>query len=295
VIVEQISQYPLLWNSLLIILGLLVGSFLNVVILRLPISMEHEWKSQCRELLAESPDTETDNEEIPPNIVFPASFCPQCKATLKWWQNIPLLSYLLLRGKCHACQQAIPLRYPAIELLTAALTWLAGTYFPQTLALPWILVALWLLIAMSVIDLDTQLLPDNLTLPLLWLGLLYSIAPGSPVSPVDAILGAAAGYMALWLIFQVHYFITRRQGMGYGDFKLLAACGAWLGWQTLPFVLLIAAVSGLVIAITLMMLRNHDLNRAIPFGPYLAIAFVIILFWGDPMIAAYFGMTGITL
>ena len=290
-IIEQISQYPLLWNSLLIVLGLLVGSFLNVVILRLPRSMEHEWKTQCRELLADSPDAA--KEETPPNIVFPASFCPKCKATLKWWQNIPLLSYLLLRGKCHACQQAIPLRYPAIELLTAALTWFAGANSPQILALPWILMALWLLIAMSIIDLDTQLLPDNLTLSLLWLGLLYSTLPDSPVSPVDAILGAAAGYMTLWLIFQVHHFITHRQGMGYGDFKLLAACGAWLGWQTLPFVLLIAAMGGLLVSITLMILRNHDLNRAIPFGPYLAIAFVIMLFWSDPMIAAYFGITGI--
>ncbi len=278
-IIEQLAQNPLLWNSLLIILGLLVGSFLNVVILRLPRSMEHEWKSQCRELLAEHPDTE--KEQSPPNIVFPASFCPQCKATLKWWQNIPLLSYLLLRGKCHACQQRIPLRYPAIELLTGALTGLAGMRFPQTMALPWILMALWLLIAMSIIDLDTQLLPDNLTLPLLWLGLLYSTLPGSPVSPFDAILGASAGYMTLWLIFHAHYLITHRQGMGYGDFKLLAASGAWLGWQKLPFVLLIAAVAGLIVSISLMVLRNHDFNRAIPFGPYLAIAMVVILFWGD--------------
>jgi leader peptidase (prepilin peptidase)/N-methyltransferase len=290
-IIEQIAQYPLLWNGLLIVLGLLVGSFLNVVILRMPRSMEHEWKSQCRELLAEP--TAVDDEETPPNLVFPASFCPQCKATLKWWQNIPLVSYLLLRGKCHACRQAIPLRYPAIELLTAALTLLAGLHFPQIQALAWILVALWLLIAMSIIDLDTQLLLDNLTLPLLWLGLLYSTVPGSPVAPIEAILGAAAGYMALWLIFQVHYFITHRQGMGYGDFKLLAACGAWLGWQKLPFVLLIAALTGLLVAIALMILRNQDFNRAIPFGPYLAIAMVIILFWGDPVITAYFSITGI--
>jgi len=291
VYIEQFAQFPLIWGFLLIILGLLVGSFLNVVILRLPRSLEHEWKSQCKELLS---DTSVEEDtETPPNIVFPASHCPQCKATLSWWQNIPVLSYLLLRGKCHACKQTISLRYPAVEILTALLTLLAGLSFPETRTLPWILILVWLLIAMSVIDFDTQLLPDNLTLPLMWLGLIYSTAPGSPVSPVDAIIGAAAGYMVLWIIFQVHHFITKRQGMGYGDFKLLAASGAWLGWQKLPFVLLIAAATGLVISIALMVFRNHDKNRAIPFGPYLAIAFLIVLFWGEPLIERYFSLIGI--
>ena len=290
-IIEQFAQLPLLWAVLLIVLGLLVGSFLNVVILRLPQSMEHEWKTQCRELLKVS--SSLFDNQTPPNIVFPASYCPQCKNPLKWWQNIPVLSYLLLRGQCHACKQPIPLRYPAVELLTAALTLLAGMSFPETRSLPWILIAVWLLIAMSVIDFDTQLLPDNLTLPLMWLGLLYSTMPGSPVSPVDAIIGAAAGYMVLWLIFQVHHLITKRQGMGYGDFKLLAASGAWLGWQLLPFVLLIAAAAGLVVSIALMVFRDHDKNRAIPFGPYLAMGFLIILFWGEPLINQYLSLTGI--
>ena len=290
-IIEQFSEFPIIWGLLLIILGLLVGSFLNVVILRLPGSLEHEWKMQCRELLADASGEE--DVQAPPNIAFPASFCPQCKAPLKWWQNIPVLSYLLLRGKCHACKQTIPLRYPAIEILTALLTLAAGFSFPETRSLPWILLLVWLLIAMSVIDFDTQLLPDNLTLPLMWLGLLYNIQAHSFVSPTDAIIGAAAGYMVLWIIFQAHYFITKRQGMGYGDFKLLAAAGAWLGWQNLPFVLLIAAVTGLLVAIALIVFRNHDKNQAIPFGPYLAIGFLVILFWGEGMIDLYFGLLGL--
>lgn len=290
--IEQISQFPLAWSLLLIVIGLLIGSFLNVVILRLPRSLEYEWKSQCRELLSESPPE--DDAEAPPNIIFPASHCPQCKATLKWWQNIPVLGYLLLRGKCHSCKKPISLRYPAVEILTATLTLLAGLSFPETRTLPWILILVWLLIAMSVIDFDTQLLPDNLTLPLMWLGLIYSTLPGSPVSPVDAIIGSAAGYTVLWLLFQIHYFFTKRQGMGYGDFKLLAAAGAWLGWQSLPFVLLIAATTGLLISVALILFRNHDKNRAVPFGPYLAIAFLITLFWGEPLIGQYLSLTGIS-
>jgi len=286
--IEQLSHFPFIWGLLLFILGLLVGSFLNVVILRLPRSLEHEWKTQCRELLADT--SLEDDVQAPPNIVFPASFCPQCKAPLKWWQNIPVLSYLLLRGKCHACKQPISLRYPGIEILTALLTLLAGLSFPETRSLPWILILVWLLIAMSVIDFDTQLLPDNLTLPLMWLGLLYNTQADTFASPVDAIIGAATGYMVLWVIFQVHHMITKRQGMGYGDFKLLAAAGAWLGWQKLPFVLLIAAASGLLIAITLMVFRNHDKNRAIPFGPYLAMGFLIVLLWGEALMDWYFGL-----
>lgn len=290
-IVEQFSQFPLLWGSVLIVLGLLVGSFLNVVILRLPQSMEHEWKSQCRELL--EIESANDNAEAPPNIVFPPSHCPRCKAKLKWWQNIPVLSYLLLRGKCHACKQAISLRYPFIEILTALLTLLAGLSFPQTATLPWILALIWLLIAMSVIDFDTQLLPDNLTLPLLWLGLIYSTVSGSPISPTDAIMGAAAGYTVLWTIYQIHHFITKRQGMGYGDFKLLAAAGAWLGWQQLPLVLLISAAAGLTITLFMILFRNHNKDQAVPFGPYLAIAIIVSLFWGQSLITQYFNLAGL--
>ncbi len=293
-LVEQITAFPLAWGLLLIVLGLLVGSFLNVVILRLPRSMEFEWQQQCRELLAgDNGNRETPANEAPPNIVYPASHCPQCKTPLKWWHNLPVLSYLLLRGKCHACGQQISLRYPAIEILTAGLTLLAGLSFPHTQELPWVLAAVWLLIAMSVIDYDTQLLPDNMTLPLMWLGLLYSVMPDSPVSPSDAITGAAAGYMSLWTIYQVHHRLTGRQGMGYGDFKLLAAAGAWLGWQLLPIVLLLSAASGLIITLALILFRDHDKRKPVPFGPYLAIAFLIALFWGGELISGYMKLTGL--
>ena len=204
-----------------------------------------------------------------------------------------MLSYLLLRGKCYACEQKISLRYPAVEVLTAGLTLLAGLTFPHTQELPWILAVVWLLIAMSVIDYDTQLLPDNMTLPLMWLGLIYSVIPDSPVSPGDAIIGAAAGYMSLWTIYQVHHRLTGRQGMGYGDFKLLAAAGAWLGWQQLPVVLLLSAASGLIITLGLILFRDHDKRKPVPFGPYLAIAFLVTLFWGDELMANYLRVAGL--
>lgn len=294
-LVEQIAVFPAVWVSLLLLLGLLVGSFLNVVILRLPRSMEYDWKQQCRELLAgeEGAGEAVDSTTPPPNIVYPASHCPQCKTPLKWWHNIPVLSYLLLRGRCHACGGSISLRYPAVEVLTAALTLLAGLLFPHTQELPWILAAVWLLIAMSVIDYDTQLLPDSMTLPLMWLGLLYSVMPESPVAPDDAIIGAAAGYLSLWTIYQVHHRLTGRQGMGYGDFKLLAAAGAWLGWQQLPIVLLLSAASGLLITVALILFRNHDKRKPVPFGPYLAIAFLVALFWGDQLTETYIRLSGL--
>lgn len=287
--VEQLSQYPALWISTLIVLGLLVGSFLNVVILRLPKSLEQQWQAQCHELL----EIEPADQSTPLNIAYPPSHCPQCKATLKWWHNIPVLSYVLLRGRCHACNATISIRYPIIEITTASLTLLAGLVFPVTLTLPWILLAVWMLLAMAIIDYDTQYLPDILTLPLMWLGLIYSLFSYSPVTPSEAIIGAASGYMVLWLIYQAHHLLTGREGMGYGDFKLLAAAGAWLGWQALPFVLLISAAAGLTITLLITIFGNHKISKAVPFGPYLAIAFLLSLFWGDTLISAYLGFTGI--
>ncbi len=287
--VEQLVQYPVLWISTLLILGLIVGSFLNVVILRVPKSMNQQWHAQCRELLELEP--EKDAPKL--NIAFPPSHCPKCKAPLKWWHNLPVLSYLLLRGKCYACNQAISVRYPAIEIFTALLTLTAGLLFPETRTLPWILIAIWMLLAMSMIDYDTQLLPDLLTLPLMWLGLIYSLFEFSPITPTDAIIGAVSGYMVLWTIYQAHHQLTGREGMGYGDFKLLAAAGAWLGWQALPFVLLISAFSGLIITLLLAIFRKQKANKAVPFGPYLAIAFVLSLFWGDSLISTYLNLTGI--
>lgn len=287
--VEQFSQYPTLWTTSLLVLGLLIGSFLNVVILRLPKTMQQEWRAQCHELLEIKPEKQSTQL----NIAYPPSHCPQCKAPLKWWHNIPVLSYVLLRGRCHACNTTISLRYPAIEIATALLTLLAGLVFPETRTLPWILLAVWMLLAMAVIDYDTQYLPDILTLPLTWLGLIYSLFTYSPVTPSDAIIGAASGYMVLWLIYQAHHLLTGREGMGYGDFKLLAAAGAWLGWQALPFVLLISAATGLLITLIITIFGRHSISKAVPFGPYLAIAFLLSLFWGEGLISAYFSFTGI--
>ena len=290
-LVEQLTQYPSLWITTLITLGLLVGSFLNVVILRLPKSMEQQWQTQCHELLNIKPQ-EGSSPSI--NIAFPPSHCPQCKVQLKWWHNIPVASYVLLRGKCHACLQPISIRYPIIELATALLTLLAGLSFPETRTLPWMLLTVWMLLAMAIIDYDTQYLPDILTLPLMWLGLIYSLLAYSPVTPTDAIIGAVAGYLVLWLIYQAHHLLTGREGMGYGDFKLLAAAGAWLGWQALPFVLLISAGAGLVITIIITIFGRHKASKAVPFGPYLAIAFLLSLFWGETLIETYFRLTGIS-
>jgi len=290
-LVEQLAQYPALWVVTLLTLGLLVGSFLNVVILRLPASMQYDWKTQCRELLELTPDKD---ENPPGNIVYPASHCPRCKAPLKWWHNIPIGSYILLRGKCHACQETISIRYPLIETATAILTLLAGLTFPETAILPWILVLLWSLIAMAVIDFDTQLLPDILTLPVMWLGLIFSTTSASFVTPTESITGAAAGYMVLWTIYQLHHRLTGREGMGYGDFKLLALIGAWLGWEKLPFVLLISAGAGMVITLLMMLLNNRGKHHAVSFGPYLAVAFLISLFWGDSLINVYTSYLGLT-
>ena len=286
----MLNYMPWFYAGLLVLIGLLVGSFLNVVILRLPKSLEYQWKSQCRELLeVESEGTRLDT---PPNIVFPPSHCPECQTPLRWWQNLPLVSYILLKGKCHSCHKPIPLRYPIIETLSAGLTLATGFIFPQIEILPWALTLIWLLIAMSIIDFDTHLLPDVLTLPLMWLGLLFSLTAGSFTTPQDAIIGAVAGYMALWLLYQAHYFLTKKHGMGYGDFKLLAAAGAWLGWQKLPFVLLIAAVSGLIIALLLMLLKNRRVDEPISFGPFLSIGFIVTLLWGEEIITQYIGHLG---
>lgn len=289
-LVEQLAQYPALWIATLIVLGLLVGSFLNVVILRLPKSLEQQWHSQCHELL----EIKQVNQSTPLNIAYPASHCPRCKTPLKWWHNIPLLSYILLRGRCHACNTTISIRYPLIEIATALLTLLAGLVFPETRSLPWILLAVWMLLAMAMIDYDTQYLPDILTLPLMWLGLIYSLFTYSPVTPSEAIIGAASGYMVLWLIYQAHHLLTGREGMGYGDFKLLAAAGAWLGWQVLPFVLLISAAAGLLITLIITIFGQHKISKAVPFGPYLAIAFLLTLFWGDTLIRVYLNFTGLS-
>ena len=268
------------------LLGLCVGSFLNVVIHRLPRMMEREWQAQCAELRGETPST----AEAPLSLSRPRSRCPHCGHPISALENIPLLSYLLiLRGKCSGCGQAISPRYPLVELLSGLLSAYAAWHFGPTLQTAGALLLIWALIVLSFIDLDTQLLPDSITLPLLWLGLLFNLM--RTYADIDgAVIGAMAGYLSLWSIFWLFKLATGKEGMGYGDFKLLAALGAWLGWSMLPVIVLLSSLVGAAAGIALIALARHGRNVPIPFGPYLAAAGIIALFWGQELTRNYLGL-----
>jgi Type II secretory pathway, prepilin signal peptidase PulO and related peptidases len=259
------------------IFGLIIGSFLNVVVHRLPLMMERDWRQQSREFLG----LEVEPEPLF-NLARPASHCPACKQSLRWRDNIPLLSFLFLRGRCRACKARISLRYPVLELTSACLAVFIALQFGLSWQAFFALIFAWTLLALSAIDIDTQLLPDSLTLPLLWLGLLIN-AQGLFVTPSAAIIGAVAGYVVLWCVYWLFKLLTGREGMGFGDFKLLAALGAWLGWQALPLIILLSSVVGAVVGIALIVLRGRDRHAAIPFGPYLAAAGFIALVWGPEL------------
>lgn len=277
---SQLSQLPLgLIVAFFGILGLVIGSFLNVVILRVPKMMTNSWRADCCDLL--EMDTPTGGEE-PFNLFVPASHCPSCGHKIRAWQNIPLLSYIFLRGRCANCQARISPRYPLVELVTGLLSAGVIFHFGPTEQGLFALFLLWGLIALTVIDIDTQLLPDNITLPLLWLGLIVNSA-GMFVPLQDAVYGAVAGYLVLWSVFWVFKLLTGKEGMGYGDFKLLAALGAWMGWQSLPAVILLSSFVGAVIGIAGILIQGRDKNIPIPFGPYLAIAGLITLLWGEQL------------
>jgi len=290
-LVELLSSMPVLWLILVGLLSLLIGSFLNVVILRLPVMMEREWRAQAAAL-----EGREEEPGEPFNLVVPRSRCPKCGAAVRAWQNIPLLSYVLLRGRCAGCSAPIGLRYPAVEAFTALASMLVAWRFGVTPEAVAALVLTWTLIALSVIDIDHQLLPDSLTLPLLWLGLLLSLwhetAGGTVLfqTPREAIIGAAAGYLALWSVYHLFRLVTGKEGMGYGDFKLLAVLGAWLGWQMLPLIILLSAAVGAVVGIALMIVTRRGRDVPIPFGPYLAAAGWIALLYGREIIDAYLGM-----
>ncbi len=272
------------------VFGLLVGSFLNVVILRLPRRMEWQWKRDCREMLELESDPQAEPE--PPGIVVRGSHCPKCGHNLTWYENVPLLSFLALRGRCRGCGTAISWQYPVVELLTgllfAAAIWQFGPTWQGLAALAFTGV----LVAASGIDLRTTLLPDDLTYPLLWLGLLLSLGTVF-VDPVQAILGAAMGYLVLWSIYWGFKLLTGKEGMGYGDFKLLAALGAWCGAAGIVPILLLSALSGAVIGSSWLLLRGKDRATPIPFGPYLAVAGWVQLMWGERLLAAYWGAMGL--
>ncbi|VAW72312.1 Leader peptidase (Prepilin peptidase) / N-methyltransferase [hydrothermal vent metagenome] len=291
-------QHP---DSLIVtgfIFGLLVGSFLNVVIYRLPVMLKQEWREQCESFFESEPDisakiTSQNDPQQKFNLAVPRSSCPHCGHFITALENIPVLSYLFLRGRCSSCKVNISPRYPIVEFFTAVLSAVVVAYFGFT----WISLAMlfltWCLIALSLIDYDTQYLPDNITLPLLWCGLLFSLY-NPAVTPVNAIIGAAAGYLSLWSVFQCFKFFTGKEGMGFGDFKLLAVLGAWLGWKYLLLIIILSSLVGAVLGILLIIMKGRDKNIPIPFGPYLAAAGWICMIWGDTIIDRYLKISGIS-
>lgn len=278
--IPYLSEGPMAHATILLV-GLFVGSFLNVVIHRLPRMMEREWNEQAAELRGET---------LPPserfNLATPRSRCPHCGHLISALENIPILSFLLQRGRCRHCGAGIGLRYPFVELLSGLLCMAAALRFGLTEDLLFAMVFIWIMIALAFIDLDTQLLPDSLTLSLLWLGLLANL--GDRFTTLDsAVIGAAAGYLILWTVFWLFKLLTGKEGMGYGDFKLLAAIGAWFGWQMLPLTIILSSAVGALVGIGLIVFARHGRNVPIPFGPYLAAAGLLALFFGESITAAY--------
>lgn len=284
-ILHTLEAEPWLFLAVVVFIGLCVGSFLNVVIYRLPIMLERDWRKQCHDYLEiEPPDTNKKADDL--SLHSPASACPHCNHKIKAWENIPVLSYLFLKGKCSSCATPISPRYPLIELLTAALSTVVAIKYGVSFETLAALIFTWALIALALIDFDTQLLPDNLTLPLLWLGLFLSLFDIF-TDTGSSIIGAISGYMVLWTVFYIFKIITGKEGMGFGDFKLLAAIGAWAGWSLLPLTILISSVAGSIIGIIMLLTGLTKKQQPIPFGPYIAIAGWIILLWGNEINALY--------
>jgi len=293
-ILTLLEENNALFVFLITLLGLFIGSFLNVVIYRLPLRLQHEWRSECKEFLgAGKSSVDSAETETPPENIFTSrSHCPHCGHLITALENIPVISYLILRGKCSECSARISPRYPSIELLTAILSALVAWSFGYTIAVPFVLLLVWGLIALSFIDFDHQLLPDKLLYPILWLGLLVN-SQDILVDIYSALYGAVAGYLVLWLVYQAFKLLTGKEGMGYGDFKLLALLGAWLGWQMLPLIILLSSLVGAVIGILGILILGRDRQVPIPFGPYLSVAGLIGLFWGQEIIDSYLQFAGI--
>jgi leader peptidase (prepilin peptidase)/N-methyltransferase len=277
-------ESPLLFIAVVFAFCLVIGSFLNVVIYRLPIMMERDWREQCEEFAKSPPVLDIPEERF--DLVVPRSRCPSCGNPIKAWQNIPVISYLILGGRCANCKESISARYPVVEMMTAVLAavcaWRFGVGWEALMAI----VLTLMLVPVAMIDADTQLIPDSIVLPLMWIGLAMSLfhpidgADTLFIAPRDAIIGAMAGYLSLWSVYQLFKLITGKEGMGYGDFKLLAALGAWLGWQHLHVIILMSAVVGAIVGLTMMAFRNHERSVPIPFGPYLAAAGWVTMLWG---------------
>jgi len=304
----DLAEIPALLFTAVVVLGLIMGSFLNVVIARLPRIMDAEWRRDCSELAAETiaaappstqaeamrPAAESPAPAAPPALTLsrPSSRCPHCGHQIAPWENIPILSFLLLRGRCSACHAPISWRYPLVEALTALLSVAVVWHFGPTAQAAAALLLTWGLVALAFIDADTQLLPDDITLPLLWLGLLLSLGPVF-VDSHTAILGAVAGYGSLWVVFHAFRLLTGKEGMGQGDFKLLALFGAWMGWQALPQIILLSALPGAVFGVALILTGRTGRETPLPFGPFLAISGWINLLWGADITSAYLGWSGL--
>lgn len=281
---ELFDFYPWLFPALATLFGLIVGSFLNVVIHRLPKMMEREWRQECA-------DSFPEYQITPPsgvyNLSVPRSTCPKCETQLRVIDNIPVLSWLLLKGKCHHCSHPISIRYPLVELLTGALCFLVAYQFGFSYFAIALLFFTFVLIAATFIDLDTMLLPDSLTLPLTWFGITLALLQISPVALQDSVIGAIAGYLSLWSVYWLFKLVTGKEGMGYGDFKLLAALGAWFGWQYLPMIILLSSFVGVIFGIIQLRLKQQGIDKAFPFGPYLAIAGWVCMMWGNEILDWY--------
>src|SRR5690554_1077247 len=287
---DQFLSTPWLLYLTVTLFSLCIGSFLNVVILRLPKMMQQEWRCQCEEFL-EIPEKQR-KQETPLSLSKPASTCPSCGHQIRAWENIPVISWLVLRGKCSSCKAPISPRYPIIEAITAIFSVVTIALLGPTESALWALLLVWALVALTMIDFDTQLLPDSITLPLMWLGLVLNYF-GVLTDFNSAFWGAVAGYLSLWSVYWLFKLVTGKEGMGHGDFKLLAALGAWLGWQLLPAVILLSSLVGAVVGIALMVFKKHGREVPIPFGPYLAAAGLLGLWFGAEIQRFWFGFLGV--
>ncbi len=298
-IIEVMQSQLWFYLTTIGLVSLCVGSFLNVVIYRLPLMMQREWQGECRLLLESELKSNKKNTNEPFssdlnstfNLVKPNSTCPKCKTAIKAWQNIPVVSWLFLKGKCASCSNPISARYPIVEAITALLSLVVAYKLGATEQALLYIAITWALVALTFIDIDHMLLPDQITLPLVWLALIAAVL-GYTVTPTDAIIGAACGYLSLWSVFWLFKLLTGKEGMGYGDFKLLAVFGALLGWQSLLTIILLSSVVGAIIGIALLTIQGKDKATPIPFGPYLAIAGWITMLWGEQLQASYFNLIG---
>jgi leader peptidase (prepilin peptidase)/N-methyltransferase len=297
---DALALSPALFIACGLVGGLLVGSFLNVVIYRVPVMLDRQWRAQCAELAAKTSHSASPSstDDAAFNLLTPRSSCPSCHRPIKAWHNIPVLSYLFLRGRCASCNAAISVRYPIVEALTgilsAVVAWKFGFGWPALAGI----VLTWFLVALTFIDVDHQLLPDSLTLPLLWIGILISLCgfePGGAPIPVDlrsSVIGAIGGYLSLWSVYHLFRLATGKEGMGYGDFKLLAALGAWLGWKMLLPIVLIAAAVGAIVGIVILSVQRQSRATPIAFGPFLAAAGWLMLIFGQQLVERYLGLFG---